>query len=341
MQVCYLHKNIYKLYSYAKTQECLSHYQALYQKSLTLFEKCREDSTCSELRKELGVVSRATYFRRKKILNDIKHGIQPPSKRPHKLNQPKYTTAQVHLILKLRTENPTFGKEKIALILKRDHSVNLSASTVGRIFTKLKEKGLIIKSLSAVRTKQARHFTGHAKPLTFKKYEEMKFGENVQIDHMTVTKNGCGLKHFQAWERKSRYIFAKLYSRANSSCAAKFLREFVVKAPFKVMSIQIDGGSEFMKEFETTCKELGIPLYVLPPKRPKWNGGVERGNRTFREEFYARKDLLADNITEFRKKLEQALWKYNNYRPHFSLNGLTPMEYIRTQAPLSEQSQSI
>jgi hypothetical protein len=36
----------------------------------------------------------------------------------------------------------------------------------------------------------------------------MVIGERVQIDHMTVTKNGISFKHFQAWERKSKTIFA-------------------------------------------------------------------------------------------------------------------------------------
>ncbi|MDR2781918.1 MAG: integrase core domain-containing protein [Holosporaceae bacterium] len=39
--------------------------------------------------------------------------------------------------------------------------------------------------------------------------------------------------------------------------------------------------------------------------------------------------MLANNITEMRMELENALWKYNNYRPHANLNGATPMEYIQ------------
>ena len=42
-----------------------------------------------------------------------------------------------------------------------------------------------------------------------------------------------------------------------------------------------------MKDFEDTCKELGIPLFVLPPAKPTYNGKIERSNRVFREEFYA------------------------------------------------------
>jgi putative transposase len=114
-------------------------------------------------------------------------------------------------------------------------------------------------------------------------------GQMVQIDHMTVTKNGVVMKHFQAWDPSSKFIHSNLYYNAKSRTDKKFLMNLRQKAPFKIESIQVDGGSEFMKEFEEACQEFKIPLYVLPPKRPQYNGGVERGNRTFREEFYSQK----------------------------------------------------
>jgi len=55
-------------------------------------------------------------------------------------------------------------------------------------------------------------------------------------------------------------------------------------AQFQVKAIQVDGGSEFMAEFESECARLGLALYVLPPRSPKLNGCVERLNRTFRNE---------------------------------------------------------
>jgi transposase InsO family protein len=273
-------------------------------------------------------ISRATYFRRKKILNDLNKGIAPPSKRPKKVRQPLWTKADSDLVLKIRRENPTYGKAKIAVILKRDHGSKLSESTVGRILKRLMERGLVTKSVSAIRTKRKRNFKGHAQPWTFKKFEQMKIGERVQVDHMTVTKNDFISKHFQSWDRKSKTIHAQIYSNATAKSAKKFLGELVEKSPFKILSIQVDGGSEFMAEFEEECKRLEIPLIVLPPRRPDYNGGVERGNRIFREEFYNRSDILANNIKEMRPELEKALWKYNNYRPHAHLNGATPMEYI-------------
>ena len=121
---------------------------------------------------------------------------------------------------------------------------------------------------------------------------------------------------------------ASVYSNAKASSAKRFLLDFVKQCPFQIKSIQVDGGSEFMADFEESCKELDIPLIVLPPKSPKYNGGVERVNRTFREEFYAKPDLLEDSIRGIQSELVKALIKYNSYRPHFGLKGKTPMEYI-------------
>jgi len=62
---------------------------------------------------------------------------------------------------------------------------------------------------------------------------------------------------------------ADVVSKATSAAAAKFLRKVIEKMPFTVKSIQVDGGSEFMKNFEDECAKIGIPLFVLPPKRQR------------------------------------------------------------------------
>ena len=145
--------------------------------------------------------------------------------------------------------------------------------------------------------------------------------------------HGIYVKHFQAWDRRSKYMYVRLYHNANSDNAADFLLELCKNAPFHIKSIQVDGGSEFMGKFEETCEKLNLPLFVLPPKRPTYNGGVERGNRTMREKFYNRTNIRADTISGLRLELKQALKKYNEYRPHNALKGQTPMEYINTILP--------
>jgi len=330
MQIIGLHKNIYRLSQYTLSQEKLDDHRKRYENSVKRWELAKKQGCDDEFCQEHSGISRATYYRYKKNIKKLADGYHPPSKRPKSVNKPRWGESEKQLVLRIRRENLTYGKAKIAVILKRDFHKTISESTVGRILKHLQIKGLVIKSGSAMRMKRRRNFQkGHAQPWTYKDYKTMKIGERVQIDHMTVTKNGISFKHFQAWERKSKYLAADIFFNAKSRSAKRFLMEFIRKCPFKVLSIQVDGGSEFMAEFEEACAELDIPLLVLPPSSPKYNGGVERGNRIFREEFYNRNNLLADSICGMRAELSKALNKYNTYRPHFSLKGLTPMQYIQ------------
>lgn len=336
MQIKSLHKNQYKLYAYARTQQCLEKYRSIYQKGVDTWEKLKKEKVSDKLCSQMSGISKSSYYRHKKILDDLNYkNILPPSKSRKNLNKPKWGESERQLVLMIRRQNPTYGKNKIAVILKRDYQKNISESTVGRIIKDLMNKGLITKSLSAPRMKKKRNFKKHAKSYEFKDYEKIGMGERVQIDHMSVTKNGIGVKHFQAWDRRSKYIKAVVYSNAKASSARKFLLELIKTCPFKIQSIQVDGGSEFMAEFETECEKLNIPLMVLPPKRPTYNGGVERGNRIFKEEFYSDKNMLEDSIRGIQAKLNKALEKYNCYRPHFCLKGQTPMEYINNNLKLA------
>ena len=64
-----------------------------------------------------------------------------------------------------------------------------------------------------------------------------------------------------------------------------------------------------MADFETACQKFDIKLFILPPRSPKLNGHVERAQRTHTEEL----------------KWEQI---YDTFRPHHSLDGLTPLQYL-------------
>ena len=97
--------------------------------------------------------------------------------------------------------------------------------------------------------------------------------------------------------------------------------------PFKISSIQVDGGGEFMADFELLCKKMNIKLYVLPPRSPKLNGNVERSNHTSHYEFYAINPELK-GFDDTKAKLAKFVTFYNEQRPHQHLNYLTPMRYF-------------
>ena len=130
----------------------------------------------------------------------------------------------------------------------------------------------------------------------------------------------------------SRWDVIEVHTRATSTLAAQFLDSMRRRFPFPIKAIQVDGGSEFQAAFESACRDLGIRLFVLPPRSPKLNGHVERAQRTHTEEFYE----LYDGELEM-APLNRALlnWErlYDTFRPHHSLDGRTPAEYLEQCHP--------
>ncbi|MCI0598165.1 MAG: hypothetical protein L0Y60_01370, partial [Beijerinckiaceae bacterium] len=110
---------------------------------------------------------------------------------------------------------------------------------------------------------------------------------SVQIDTLAVALTpNLAVERFDAYDIFAKGTVAKPYRKATATNAAEM--------PWPVKAIQIDGGSEFMPEFEQACAAKAIPLHVLPPRSPKLNGAVERCNGAWRYEFYAVVDLPGD-----------------------------------------------
>ena len=171
-------------------------------------------------------------------------------------------------------------------------------------------------------------------------YTALRPGDLVQVDTLWVDLgDGTGLRQFTAVDTVSRWGTAGVYSRASAKTALDFLQQLVRRCPCVIRAIQVDGGSEFMAEFEEGCRVLGIELFVLPPRSPKLNGMVERLQRTFRDEFYTR--ALPLGIEAIQGELEGYLEHYNLHRPHMALGGLAPVEYLaklqEVSVPLESQ----
>ena len=121
-----------------------------------------------------------------------------------------------------------------------------------------------------------------------------------------------------------------IHRQANASTAAHFLDILQERMPFPVKAIQVDGGPEFEAVFEKECQLRGIQLFVLPPRSPKLNGGVERAHRTHTEEFYEVTDSTFD-LDELRIELLEWEGIYNTVRPHQALGYLTPLKFLEQQ----------
>ncbi len=253
--------------------------------------------------------------------------LEERSRRPKRVRQPTWSTVQVEAVLKIREEYPRWGKEKLANLLTGS-GVKISTSMVGRILRYLKDRGALKEPLrQSISARKKMRYRPYAtrKP---KEYTARLPGDIVQVDTMDVRPlPGVIIKHFSARDIISRWDVVGASSNATATTAAAFINAIIARMPFEVRAIQVDGGSEFQSIFEETCQQLGIKLFVLPPRSPKLNGHVERANRTHAEEFYEVTDAEFD-VPSINVALRQWEMIYNTIRPHQALHYLTPHNFL-------------
>ena len=150
-------------------------------------------------------ISPQTFYRWKRRYNPQRlASLEDHSHRPRHLRQPTYSTELVEAVLKLRETYPRWGKDKLVILLHREE-FDCSASLVGRILHKLKERGVlkepIPNHISARRRRWQRPYAIR-KP---KEYVARLPGDIVEVDTLDVRPlPGVILKHFTARDVISR-----------------------------------------------------------------------------------------------------------------------------------------
>jgi len=95
-------------------------------------------------------------------------------------------------------------------------------------------------------------------------------------------------------------------------------------------SIRLDNGPEFIsKELDKWAYEHGVTLDFSQPGRPIDNALAESFNGSLRDECLNTNWFLS--LDDARKKIEAWRREYNEWRPHSSLDNLTPRQYLEEQ----------
>lgn len=329
----HLPKEFYQFVKYKSHQ--LSYQGQIRYRTLLAWQTLRETGlSAAQASRKLGVARSTVYRWQKRLCERNLRGLENDSCRPRRLRTVSWSAELIETVLELREQYPRWGKEKLWVLLGRE-GWQTSVSTVGRILSYLKQRGLLhdpprTAQIACKRAKRRPHAL--RKP---KNYRVEQPGDLVQIDTLDVKlMPGVHFKHFTARDMISRWDVLQACKQATASHARAFLETVQERLPFPLKAVQVDGGSEFMAEFEQACHEKGIRLFVLPPRSPKLNGCVERAQRTHTEEFY---QVYADDweIPVMNKVLQEWERIYNEVRPHRSLDNLTPKEYIQTNYPQS------
>ena len=274
-------------------------------------------------------ISRQTFYRWLKRYEPLDlTTLEERSHCPHRRRHPTWSFLLERKVLTWRLQFPRWGKDKLAVLL-RQQGESLSTSMVGRILTRLKQRGQLVEAprLAVPGSRRALRVRPYAvrKP---KQYAVSRPGDLVQVDTLEVRPvPGVVFKQFTARDVVSRWDVIQAHGRATAQSATEFLETLLHRMPFPVRALQVDGGSEFAAQFEQACQQRGLHLFVLPPRSPKLNGSVERANRTHTEEFYQVTPCSLE-IKKLNRELRQWERIYNTLRPHQSLGYLTPRQFL-------------
>jgi len=252
--------------------------------------------------------------------------LEDRSSAPRRRRRPTWTIEQLGAVRELRARYPRWGKAKLRVLLRRE-GISLSISMVGRILARLRRSGDLREPLHSIR----RRMRTWRRPYAIRKpadWAVVRPGDLVQIDTVEIRPSADHpFKQFTARDVISRWDTLEVRRSATARMASEILDALAERMPFPVRAISVDGGSEFMAEFEADCQARAIRLFVLPPRSPKLHGSVERANRTHTDEFYEvtdailEPDALGDALLDWE-------WTYNTIRPHQALGYLTPAEYL-------------
>jgi putative transposase len=290
--------------------------------AVTRWRQAMADGLSAERAAKAVAVSRATLYRWHKRS-------QRRSSRPQRMRAKNWSPALVQEVERLRTDYPMWGRAKLGPLL-RAQGVLVSDATIGRIIKSLVDRGVVVPVPTLRRRRYPRRWSAKRRfairlPRDIKAEEP---GALVQLDTVFVNISPTKpIKHFTAYDPVAKWTVAKAFNRATAASATIFLDKLLADMPFAVKAIQVDGGSEFMAEFEQACQTKGIRLYVLPPKCPQMNGAVERCNGAWRYEFYDVYDL-PNTVEDLNPILDSFQHLYNHHRPHGALGGLTPAQYL-------------
>jgi transposase InsO family protein len=294
-------------------------------KILAFWERHGTDATT-----EAFGVSKRTLERWQKALtqaNGKLESLNPKSTAPKKRRNRSVEETIIDTIIELRTRYPRLGKDKLHAILVADGYTG-SISTVGRILSDLKKRGLITnpKPLSFY----AKGGIHREKTKSHKK--KLRRPQSVRVLELdTVVRFINGTKRYilTAIDTETRSAFAGVYTNHGSLSAADFLRRCMEVLPNCPSQIQTDNGSEFAKYFHQTATGLGLTHYHTYPRSPKMNAHVERFNRTLSEEWIMyHRAVLRDDVSRANQLLIDYLLWYNTKRPHASLGLKSPFQGI-------------
>lgn len=298
------------------------------------------------------IVTEEMRFRQRLCEYALKNGVTKAARRYHTNRQfvyrqlKKYDGSVRSLALKSRRPHhspKSHTEEELALIrrmLKRNGIYGLA-----EVYVRCVSKGYTRSFAGMCRQIRKR---GYRKPTiqrkSYTKYERMdgKYpGDKVQVDIKYVPVEcirfpDYGHRYYQitAIDEYSRKRVLKIVKEKSTYETGKFLQSLEGKMGFRIRTIQVDNGPEFVSDeertdkvgrFEKAAEKLGMRIRRIRPYSPWQNGKVERSHREDGKILYGRKVFTSEK--ELKKQVEKHEKRYNR-TAKTSLNFKSPNQVV-------------
>lgn len=259
------------------------------------------------------------YYSRFKLQGLI--GLESKSQRPNQVRTPTTPKPVIDAVKVLRKANPEYSKYKLAVIVKRDYGYSVSASTIGRIISKynlffsppVKQKGHPGRRQSIAKLRKPKDFT------------PTNPGDLIEVDVKHLPHINGRRYGFVAVDVITKQASIHVSTSISSAQGALAWKKAVHRLGMP-KAVLTDNGSENMGAFAQLLEEQPAEHYWARPYTPKDKPHVERFIGTLEKECLQWGGITVDQKDQ-QQIIDAWLHKYHTYRPHQSLNYLTPDEY--------------
>ena len=242
----------------------------------------------------------------------------------HHKREDRAVRQRINEIAKTRVR---YGVWRIYTLLRREGWKD-NHKRVHRIY---KEEGLNLRSKRPRRSKSAAHRLERPDLNNLYQCWSMDFVSDQLFD-------GRKFRALTIVDNFSRYCYAISVGQSlkgtNVVEAMERLKEQNGRVPKR---IQMDNGSEFIsKDLDRWAYENNVTLDYSRPGKPTDNPFIESFNGSFRDECLNTNWFLS--MEDAADKIEDWRMEYNLFRPHSSLDGLTPDEVVEMYQAKPEHS---